>query len=263
MRLAPLLLAAAAALALAAPAGAKELAKAEVCGPAGCIAVTDKEDLRTFPSGSESLAAQPAPQAFHTVRYTVTEGKGGPEHTWTAYYVDREALLAWPNDGGTVVWSPVYGDAATMIKRLARQVEAFPAPSISAVTVGGEPVGDDAASYLTLFGVTGERMSVDVLPHDWVPIDFRSAQASPWTAGPFELMYSPSRNALERGIHQIVLPSSIASDIEAGRALADDGVRWLPWLAVAGLFAALLLLAGVGALLRRRFAAAPVPEPTA
>ena len=40
MRLAPPLLAAAAALALAAPAAAKELAKDELSGPDGCIAGT-------------------------------------------------------------------------------------------------------------------------------------------------------------------------------------------------------------------------------
>jgi hypothetical protein len=260
MRLAPLLLAAAAALALAAPAAAKELTKAEVCGPAGCGAVTDEDDLRTFPSGDESLAAQPAPQAFHTVRYTVTEGEGGPEHTSTAYYVDREAMLAWPNDGGTVVWSVVRGDAATLMKKLARQVPAFPAPSISSVTVGGTPV-PDPASYLALFDVAGDRMSVAALPRDWVPIDFRSARPSPWTEAPFELMYSPSRNALERGIHQIVLPAGIAADVEAGRPLAAAGVRWLPWLVLAGLVAALLLLAGLGALLRRRLDHAPAPAP--
>jgi hypothetical protein len=263
MRLATFVLAAAAALALAAPATAKEPTKAEVCGPAGCIAVTDKDTLRTFPSGDESLAAQPAPQAFHTVRYTVTEGEGGPEHTWTAYYIDREAMMAWRNDGGTVVWSFVRGDGATLIKKLARQVESFPAPAISGVTVGGRPVPGDAESYLALFDVTGDRLSVNALPRDWVPIDFRSARPSPWTDAPFELMYSPSTNALERGIDQLVLPSGIASDVEAARPLLASEGGWLPWLVVGALVATLLLLAGLGALLRNRLRTPPALEPAA
>jgi hypothetical protein len=263
MRLAPLLLAAAAALALAAPAAAKELSKAELCGPAGCIAVTDRDTLRGIPTGGEPLGSQPPLQAFHTLRLTVTEGEGGPEHVSTVYYVDRAGMLATKNEGGTIVWSQLTGPSATTMKRLARGVEAFPAPRISATLVGGRVVSTDPASYLSLFEQTGRRLNANVFPHDWVPIDFRSAKASPWTDSPFELMYSPSKNALERGIHQLVLPDGIASDIEAARPLdVGEATRWLPWLVVGGLVAALLALAGLGAVLRRHFEPA-TPEPAA
>jgi hypothetical protein len=263
MRLAPLVLAAAAALALAAPAAAKELSKAEVCGPAGCIAVTDRDTLRGIPTGGEELATQPPLQAFHTLRLTVTEGEGGPEHRWSVYYVDRAGMLAWKNEGGTIVWSQLTGPAATTMTRLARGVKAFPAPQISATLVDGRAVSADPASYLALFREPGRRLNANVFPNDWVPIDFRSAQASPWTDSPFELMYSPSTNAIERGIQQVVLPDALASDVEAARPLAvGEATRWLPWLVVGALVAALLVLAGLGAVLRRRFEPA-APEPAA
>jgi hypothetical protein len=264
MRLAPLLLAATAALALAAPAAAKELSKAEVCGPAGCTAVTDRETLNAIPlGGDEPPSTQPQLQPFHTVRLTVTEGEGGPEHSWTVYYVDRAGMMAWKNEGGTIVWSQLNGPAATAMRRLVRGVEAFPAPRISATLVDGRAVSADPASYLALFQEPGRRMNANVFPHDWVPIDFRSAKASPWTDAPFELMYSPSTNAIERGIQQVVLPDALASDIEATRPLAaGEATRWLPWLVVGALMAALLVLAGLGAVLRRRFEPA-APEPAA
>lgn len=264
MRLAPLLLAAAAALALAAPATAKELSKAQLCGPDGCIAITDGETLRQLPTGGEEVAAQPPLHPFHTLRLTMTEGEGGPEHSWTVYYVDRVAMLAWRNDGGLVAWTHLRGTAATALRRLARDVEPFPPPTISAATVDGRPVSADPASYLALFEATGGRMDYTTMPTDWVPIDFRSATASPWTDAPFELMYSPSRNVLERGVHQLVLADELAADVESARPLrAEEATRWLPWLVVVGLVAALLLLAGLGALLRPRVGAAPTAEPTA
>jgi hypothetical protein len=254
MRLVPVLVAAALALALAAPAAAKELSKAELCGPEGCIAVTDRDTLRGIPTGGEELATQPPLQAFHTLKLTVTEGEGGPEHAWTVYYVDRVGMTAWKNEGGTIVWSQLTGPSAATMKRLARGVAAFPAPSISETLVGGRAVSADPASYLALFQEPGRRMNANVFPRDWVPIDFRSPKASPWTDSPFELMYSPSTNAIERGIQQVVLPDGIATDIEGARPLAaGEATRWLPWLVLGGLVAALLLLAGLGALLRRRF----------
>jgi hypothetical protein len=264
MRRVPVLLVIAAALVLAAPATAKELSKAELCGPAGCIAVTDKDRLRNVPFGGEEFAAAAPLQSFHRLRLTVTEGEGGLEHSWTSYYVDRVAMMAWRNEGGTVTWTHVRGAAATLMKRLARRVEAFPAPTISATTVGGRTVSADPASYLALFEQTGGRLDYTTMPHDWVPIDFRSATPSPWTDAPFELMYSPSTNALERATRHIVLPADLAADVEAARPLAPDGgTRLLPWLVLGGLVAALLLLAGLGALLRHRVGAAPTPEPAA
>ena len=262
MRLAPPLLAAAAALALAAPAAAKELSKAELCGPDGCIAVTDDETLRQIPMGGEDVAAQPPLHPFHHLRLTVSEGEGGPEHTWTVYYVDRVGMMAWRNEGGLVAWTQLRGTTATVMKRLARTVDAFPPPTISATTVDGRPVGEPA-TYLALLGATGDRMDYTTMPTDWVPIDFRSTTPSPWTDAPFELMYSPSRNVLERGVHQLVLADELAADVESARPLrAEEATRWLPWLVVVGLVAALLLLAGLGALLRPRVGAAPTAEPT-
>jgi hypothetical protein len=259
MRFLAVLPAVAVALVVAAPAAAKELTKAEVCGPAGCIAVTDRATLRNFPDGGEELATHPPVQSFHELRFTVRDDVA--EHTSTAYYVDGVGMIAWTNQGGMLLWSHVTGASATLMKELARGVKPFTAPTITAVTVGGRRVSGDPSSYLSLFEQRGRRL-VETIPHDWVPIDFRAAAPSPWTDAPFELMYSPSTNAIERGIHQIVVPGNLAADIEAGRPLApDSGTRWLPWLVLGGLVATLLLLAGLGALLRDRLGAAPTPEP--
>ena len=261
MRFLPVVMAAAAALTIAAPAAAKELQKAELCGPAGCIAVTDRDELRHVPLEGVTEATQPPLQAFHMLRLTIDTG-GGQTDVSTMYYADRAGMIAFRGERATFVWWQLSGAEATFMKQLARNVKAFPAPKLTATIVGGRPVSADPASYLTLFQQTGRRLDAQTIPHDWVRIDFASTTPSPWTDAPFELMYSPSTNAIERGIDQIVLPGDIAADIEAARPLApDSGTRWLPWLVLGGLVATLLLLAGLGALLRQRLGAAPTPEP--
>jgi hypothetical protein len=79
MRTFALLAAAASALLLSAPAAAKELVKAELCGAAGCAAV-DKSDLRLVPLGGDTNADPPPLGPFHELVTTVQDG---PESTDT------------------------------------------------------------------------------------------------------------------------------------------------------------------------------------
>lgn len=260
MRLAPLLLVAAAALALAAPAAAKEMTKAELCGPAGCAAVTDKDDLRTF-GGGETLGARPPMLPFYKLALSA-RGDGATE-TWWIYYVPAANMIAVEDAYGLINWHPLRASATAVLKRLAAQVDPFPTPAITSVAVGDRLVREGAASYLRLFDATGGTSPHNVSPDDWVGIDLRADRPSPWTDSTRELLYSPTTNVLERRTERLVLAEGIAADIEAARPLgAENADRWLPWLVLGGLIAALLVLAGVGALLRRHLEPA-VPEPAA
>lgn len=259
MRLATFVLAASAALALAAPAAAKELAKAELCGPAGCVAVTDKNDLRQIPTG-ETLGTRPPMSSYYALALSAKDDV--TTYTWQIYYIPGSNMLAVQDERGGMNWHPIQGAAIGAMKRLAAQIEPFAAPAITSVAIGDRVVREDASSYLRLLEETGTPPAHNLSPADWVAIDFRSERPSPWTDSGRELMYSPSTNVLERRVDRLVLPRWLAADIEAARPLAgSEGIRWLPWLAPAGLMAALLLVAGLGALLRARFGAAPVPEP--
>jgi hypothetical protein len=262
MRLAPLLLVAATALALAAPAAAKELTKAELCGPTSCAAVTDKDDLRQIPTGGETLGARPPLSRFYTLSLSAEDDVA--THTWRIYYIPDANMLGVRDPYGSMNWHPIYGAAIGMMKRLAARVEPFAAPKITSVAIGDRVVREDPASYLPLLHTSGARTAHNLSPADWVAIDFRSDRPSPWTDGARELMYSPSTNVLERRTDRLVLSDGVAADIEAARPLSSDGgARWLPWLVLGGLLAALVLLAGLGALLRARGGAAPTPEPAA
>ena len=260
MRLAPLVLVAATALALAAPAAAKEITKAELCGPAGCAATTNEDELRMFGGGSDTFGAQPPMSAYYELSLSARGDDEGATTTWTIYYVPSANMIAVDGGYGTTNWHPLSAAAAGVMRRLAARVEPFPPPTVTSVAIGDRVVRENAASYLQLLHDTGGIAPLNVSPDDWVGIDLRSARPSPWTDGARELLYSPSTNILERRIERVVLADSVAADIEAARPLVDDRVRWLPWLVLGGLIAALLGLAGVGALLRRHVEPT-LPEP--
>jgi hypothetical protein len=261
MRRLVLSLAAATALAVAAPAGAKELVKAELCGPVGCATVTDRDDLRLVPTGGETTAGPPPMSAYQRLEITVQDGPDrGDTNSWTVWYVPSAGMLAGPGVTGDTTFWPVDGEAATFMKRLAKTVEPFPAPRITEALVDGRPVSGDPSTYARLFSQrsTGSTRDGGV---DWIAVQLDSPASSPWTEG-MTLLYSPRTDVLLRGSEAINLPASLGDDVEHARALGSGGGRTLlPWLVASALVVALLLLAAVGAILRRRPAPEGTPEP--
>jgi hypothetical protein len=258
LRLVPLPVVAAVALVLAAPAAAKELTKAKLCGPVGCAVVTDPGALRDFPTGGETVASPPSTSAYYAL--AISSKDDVATHTWTIYYVPDANMLAIPDSYGGVTWHPLFGNAIRYMKSLASRAEPYRAPAITSVAIGDRVVSDGAASYLRLFDASLGTSPGRASPSDWVPVDFRSSRPSPWTLGPRELMYSPSENVLERRTTRVLLPAGVAADLEAGRPLVEEGVRWLPSVVLAGIVAVLMVFAGLAALVRR-VGATPSTEP--
>ena len=251
-----------AALALAAPAAAKEVAKAELCGPAGCATVTDRDDLRLVPTGSESIAAPPPLGAFHRLTITMEGPDVHGTRPWTIWYVPAAGMIAAPGPTGEIAFHPVYGEAATFMKALAKTVRPYRAPRITRALVDGRPVSGDPATYGRLLTERSTGSTRDA-GGDWVAVELASAAPSPWTNGEPMLLYSPRTRVLLRGPETIRLERSLADDLAHARALGTGGGRALfPWLVGAGLAAAVLLFAALGAVLRRRPAVPGAPEPT-
>ena len=258
-----LFLLAATALVLAAPANAKELAKAELCGPAGCVAVGGDADLRLVPTGGEITTGPPPLGAYHELVVTMAEGPDAHDtSTWMIWYVPSAGVLAAPGEGGAVTFMPVFGESATFMKSLAKRVEPFAAPRITAAYVGGRRVTGDPGTYAQLLAAPDAGAAWREAD-DWAPVELRSLERSPWTNGALSLSYSEATGILRRGPDLVRLADGLAADVAAARALdpAGGGTTLLPWLAAAALLAAMVLLAGLGMLLRRRADAAAVPGP--
>jgi hypothetical protein len=244
-------------------ASAKELTQVQLCGPAGCTSVTDRQMLRRIPTGGETTASPPPASSFYTMRMTVDAE--GEKHAWTVFYVPAPNMVAAPDESGRITWFPIFGEEATrLMKRLVAGVRPYPEPEITGATVDGKRVAGDAGSYLELFAVepAGEAIPKEA---DWVSIKLTSKDPSPWTNAGSSLAYSRSAKLLERGFDLIRLPDALAADVESARPLGTDGRLLLPWLVLAGLVAAVLALAALGALGRRRWRLeqTPVSRPTA
>jgi hypothetical protein len=118
------------ALVLAPAAAAKEITKAEVCGPDGCTAVADRAVLPVLGNGGPPRTP-PTAAPYYDVRITMAEGD--QDATWSFAAVPaRHAMRA---DDGT--WMQMAPDAAALVTKTAAGRKPYPA---------GEMVGWAAAS---------------------------------------------------------------------------------------------------------------------
>ncbi|HMJ37350.1 MAG TPA: hypothetical protein VK501_25825 [Baekduia sp.] len=130
-----LLLVAAAAALTAAPAGAKGLTGVSVCGADGCTSHSgDPGSLAPLLDGG-ALVADPGRAPFVRIKEHLGDG-GKTFGTSTLIYVPRWGL--WRNEEGS--WLRPYPDAATLLRRLTRDVRPLPAKALKPHKTSGPPV---------------------------------------------------------------------------------------------------------------------------
>jgi hypothetical protein len=125
----PLLLAAVASVALAAPATAKELTRVTICGQRGdCATIVDAERLRLVPVGGATSIAAPRPEPFYWMTLTIAHG-GESEEQGLAYLPESNLLAANGVAPGAMVWLPIGNPRSAELMRAAVQrIEPHPAP---------------------------------------------------------------------------------------------------------------------------------------
>jgi len=244
------------ALALPAPAAAKELSKLDVCGPSGCNSTSDRALLGRIGVGSDgSIPADPPALApYYTLVYHVRAGRGESfngrkEFVFRTSYVPGAHLVRGIDESGYVVWTTASQVFTNAIARLTRGLRPFSAPRITRVSVGGTFV-TDPASYERLITITSENTDY-VEAYDWTPVDYRSTRSSPWSG--VSLQFSAKKHALLRNNRWIHLDSSLSKQVQLGTALTATGDGGFPWRWVGVAAAAALAIAGVGVFLVRRF----------
>ena len=126
-----LLLSLAALAAAPALAQAKEIAKVEVCGPAGCVPV-DRSQNGDFMDGGLAAAAPTTQAPWYRIRYTVKPGPGEDMEPFTFknVYVPGAGLL---REGGD--WYEASAAMAAAVAPLLAKVDPFPAASLTGVEV--------------------------------------------------------------------------------------------------------------------------------
>ena len=131
IRTIPLVVVAAAAMVLAAPAVAKEIEEATVCGAGGCTNVTPGGDAHAMLEGG-AVTDAPAPAPFYRIRLGIGDGSGKVFERFSILYVpSADKVLAM--DGQ---WVNTTAAAERALDRVTRGHGPFPAKRLK--TVPGE-----------------------------------------------------------------------------------------------------------------------------
>ena len=247
-----LVLVLAAAATLPATASAKELTGFTLCGPDGCRGADMTGFGHQDPFSGDAQA--PPPGAYLTAALVV-DG----DSSWRMFYVPREGLIAFEDgDAHTMRWMRPDPRLASALRRTARGMHAYPGPRVTAVTVGKRRIEEGAASYLALLTPRGSYSDPGSGAGEL--IHFETVVPSPWTEG--ELYYFPETDVVAGAGSWFRVPSAMAANIEAGRALdASTGSGWARPVVAAG--AAVLLLVAIVLLLRRRWGRDTLAAPAA
>jgi len=255
-----LMLVAAVALLCAAPANAKELLGAQLCGASGCA--TERQaglfEGRGGPLG-DGMAAAPA-QAGPWYRGALLLGDHGKVFGHYAfYYVPDGRLVVQPGmDGQTTTWLKAQGMLGGLLERLAAKLRPFPTPKLVDVAINGR-LASDPQSYLRLYSIGGEA---ETYPTDTrsVQIVLETAKRTPWSDGNNLVVY-PGSNLLLRDGQIVSIPGDVAQRAANGESLVVDGGP--PWDVIAAVLAALLAAAVLLGLVVRRLRARVAPSPVA
>jgi hypothetical protein len=134
-----LVLAVALLLAVAPAAAAKEITKAEVCGPDGCTAVADVAVAPILGNGGPPRTP-PTAAPYYDVRLTVDEGD--QDFTWSFAAVPaRHAMRA---DDGT--WMQMAPDAAALVTKTAAGRTPYPASEMVGWAAAPDPKPEPAGA---------------------------------------------------------------------------------------------------------------------
>jgi hypothetical protein len=252
-----LMLVAVVALLCAAPAHAKELLGAQLCGASGCA--TEREaglfEGQGGPLG-DGMVTRPA-QAGPWYRGALLLGDHGKVFgRYAFYYVPDGHVVVQPGmDGQTTTWLKAQGALGGLLERLAAKLRPFATPKLVDVAINGK-LAADPQSYLRLYSIGSKA---ETYPSDTrsVQIVLETTRRTPWSDGNNLAVY-PGSNLLLRDGEIVSIPGDVADRAANGESLAVDG--GLPWLAIAAGFAVALLLGAAVFRPRPRVAPSPVPQ---
>jgi hypothetical protein len=241
----------------AAPANAKELLGAQLCGAGGCA--TEREaglfEGQGGPLG-DGMVTPPA-QVGPWYRGALLLGDRGKVYgRYAFYYVPDGRLVVQPGmDGQTATWLKAHGALGGLLERLAAKLRPFPAPKLLDVAINGK-LASDPQSYLRLYSIGSEAK---IYPTDLrsVQIVLETARRTPWSDGNNLVVY-PGSNLLLRDGEIVSIPGDVADRAANGESLAVAAGP--PWALIAAAGGVAVLLALAILRLRPRVAPRPVPQ---
>ncbi|MEA2273196.1 MAG: hypothetical protein QOI98_1904 [Solirubrobacteraceae bacterium] len=124
-------LAAVFALVIAAPAGAKEIAKVKVCGTSGCHETSDKHKLAGLSDGGTNAGPPKSGSPFYKITLSVRAGKAR-DH-FTIAYLPAQKLIKGEGPDPSAQWVSVDDTAAAFYTSLIGDLRPFPASQLGKI----------------------------------------------------------------------------------------------------------------------------------
>ena len=108
---------------LPAPASAKEVMKATVCGTDGCHATTDRS-IQALHDNGPGGSPPKSVSGYYTLRLRVGDGRRAVA-SWTTRYIPAANMIQSTNESGEATWVSLTSEGAAVLGRLARGLRPF------------------------------------------------------------------------------------------------------------------------------------------
>jgi hypothetical protein len=229
-------------LALSAPAHAKDIERAVVCGVDRCTEIRKPGGAYAGSPG----ASMPPPGPFYRIELDFGTMVGHPLET--VFYVPRARKAASSWQGPGYLWSAPSQTALRVFDRITRGLRPFSRPRFHEVAIDGVVVANPRSyeRLLTLRDSGPTRLG----EADWQRVEFRTKRANPWSLS--TVRYSPGSRILSRSLEWVKVPPPLAAAIEARSSLEASPRDGLDSpLATAALCIALALALATALLVRR------------
>jgi hypothetical protein len=132
----------------------------------------------------------------------------------SAYYVPSSGKVRQVDERGSLAWYSLTD--AKAVRTLTANVDTFPVPNVTHVTIGGR-VARDPQSYLRVFSV-GQETFPAILP-GWLRVRLTGDTPSPWTDTASDVRISRRGRLLWLDGTILRIPLPLAQRIRAGRSL--------------------------------------------
>ena len=112
---------------LAPSAAAKQITRATVCGPHGCVTTTARSTLRGFEDGGLAEAAPTRRARFYSLRMTLSEPGTKFRAHWRLAWVPSVNLIRTNGDGAhRFMWTDASPAATRWLRHVTARLSAFP-----------------------------------------------------------------------------------------------------------------------------------------
>jgi hypothetical protein len=180
----------------------------EICGSSGCMTIApDRAEVFWISSHDSGRPVNAGP-------YYILRWHWDAEPDRTAYFMPGARTVLWLDPR---TWSRIQPQAAEVAASVTGQLEPYPAPTLTRVTIGRR-VARAPQTYLSLLQ---GKPSWTYPPGPWLTVKLQSSAPTPWTNGALTVRLNRSRPYVIVDGWVFTIPKAVA--VRARRGLSLRG----------------------------------------